>query len=303
MGGARRLRLVRVLQGPRGGLRAAHLPVGLAQDAPPGGLPGRGAHPRPRHVPQAADPRRRPQLRHRACSGSTSTPPPPATGSSGSAGLDEPPPAILDQVPGRSRRRAGAPARPAAARRRRVRHPARASPTSRASPTTRSPGSSPASPTARCRRLLAPRVGVPAGGRAAGAGRRLRLPLRLRAATVPAAGAAAGDPPRPAAADRRAGPVERRRRGAAQGVRAAGGRPAGRPERGRPGAPLDLDDVRSRPARQSQAPAAPPARRRPARPRPGGRPEQTGRAGCRRSPTPSWSAPSSRCSAWTPAGT
>ena len=29
----------------------------------PGGLPRRGAHPRPGHVPQAADPRRRPQLR------------------------------------------------------------------------------------------------------------------------------------------------------------------------------------------------------------------------------------------------
>jgi error-prone DNA polymerase len=60
LGGAARLRVVRVLQGARGGLRAAHLPVGLAQDPPPGGLPRRGAHPRPRHVPQAAHPRRRP---------------------------------------------------------------------------------------------------------------------------------------------------------------------------------------------------------------------------------------------------
>ena len=61
--GARRLRLVRLLQGPRGGLRAAHLPVGLAEDPPSRGLPRRGAHPRPGHVSQAADPRRRPQLR------------------------------------------------------------------------------------------------------------------------------------------------------------------------------------------------------------------------------------------------
>ena len=39
-------------------------PLGVAQGPPPGGLPGRRAHPRPGHVPQAADPRRRPQLRH-----------------------------------------------------------------------------------------------------------------------------------------------------------------------------------------------------------------------------------------------
>ncbi len=63
VGGAGRLRLVRLLQGARGRLRAAHLPVGVAEDPPHGGLPRRGAHPRPRHVPEAADPRRRPQLR------------------------------------------------------------------------------------------------------------------------------------------------------------------------------------------------------------------------------------------------
>ena len=61
----RGVRLVRVLQGPRRGVRAADLPVGLAEGPPPGGVPGRGAHPRPGHVPQAADPRRRPQPRHR----------------------------------------------------------------------------------------------------------------------------------------------------------------------------------------------------------------------------------------------
>ena len=61
LGRAARLRLVRVLQGPRGRVRPAHLPVGLVEGPPPGGVPGRGAHPRPGHVPQAADPRRRPQ--------------------------------------------------------------------------------------------------------------------------------------------------------------------------------------------------------------------------------------------------
>ena len=63
--GARGVRVVRLLQGPRRGVRAADLPVGLAQGALPGALPGRGAHPRPGHVPQAADPRRRPPVRHR----------------------------------------------------------------------------------------------------------------------------------------------------------------------------------------------------------------------------------------------
>ena len=63
--GARGVRVVRLLQGPRRGVRAADLPVGLAQGALAGALPGRGAHPRPGHVPQAADPRRRPPVRHR----------------------------------------------------------------------------------------------------------------------------------------------------------------------------------------------------------------------------------------------
>ena len=65
LGGPQGLRVVRLLQGARRRLRAADLPVGLAQDAPPGRLPRRGADPRPRHVPQAAHPRRRPHLRHR----------------------------------------------------------------------------------------------------------------------------------------------------------------------------------------------------------------------------------------------
>ncbi len=65
LGGPQGVRVVRVLQGPRGRVRTADLPVRLAQGPPPGGLPRRGAHPRPRHVPQAADPRRRPPVRHR----------------------------------------------------------------------------------------------------------------------------------------------------------------------------------------------------------------------------------------------
>ena len=64
LGGAQGVRLLRVLQGPRGGVRAADLPVGVAQGPPPGGVPRRGAHPRPGHVPQAADPRRRPRPGH-----------------------------------------------------------------------------------------------------------------------------------------------------------------------------------------------------------------------------------------------
>ena len=63
----RGVRVVRVLQGARRGVRAADVPVRVAQGALAGALPGRRAHPRPGHVPQAADPRRRPPVRdHRA---------------------------------------------------------------------------------------------------------------------------------------------------------------------------------------------------------------------------------------------
>ena len=65
LGGARSVCLLRFLQGTCCGVRAADLPVGLAEDPPHGGLPGRGPHPRPRHVSQAADPRRRPPVRNR----------------------------------------------------------------------------------------------------------------------------------------------------------------------------------------------------------------------------------------------
>ncbi len=63
--GARGVRVVRLLQGARRGLRAADLPVGVAQGPLAGALPGRGAHPRPGDVSQAADPRRRPPVRGR----------------------------------------------------------------------------------------------------------------------------------------------------------------------------------------------------------------------------------------------
>ena len=48
------LRQLRVLQGPRRRLCRAHLPVGLAEGPPPGGLPRRAVGTRSRHVPQAA---------------------------------------------------------------------------------------------------------------------------------------------------------------------------------------------------------------------------------------------------------
>ncbi len=63
--GDRGLRVVRLLQGPCRGVRPADLPVGLAQGALAGPLPGRRADPRPGDVPQAADPRGRPPVRHR----------------------------------------------------------------------------------------------------------------------------------------------------------------------------------------------------------------------------------------------
>ena len=65
LGGAGGLRLVRVLQGPCRRVRAAHLPVGVAQGAPPRRVPGRRPHSRPGHVSQTADPRRRPPVRDR----------------------------------------------------------------------------------------------------------------------------------------------------------------------------------------------------------------------------------------------
>ncbi len=144
LGGAQGVRVLRLLQGARGGLRPADLPLGVAEDPPPRGLPRRRAHPRPGHVPQAAHPRRRPLVRHRRCSAWTSTPPPAPTASSGSsADATMPRRASCDPDP--------SPTPPA--------HPdlpdcaggrtasGSRSPTSRGSATPRSPGSSPGSPT------------------------------------------------------------------------------------------------------------------------------------------------------------
>ena len=65
VGRAAGVRLLRLLQGARGGVRAAHLPVGLAEGPSSGGVLRRHPHPRPGHVPEAADPRRCPQPRCR----------------------------------------------------------------------------------------------------------------------------------------------------------------------------------------------------------------------------------------------
>ena len=61
----RLLRLLRVLQGPRRGVRRADLPLGVDEGPPVPRDDGRAADPRPGDVPAAADPRRVPQLRRR----------------------------------------------------------------------------------------------------------------------------------------------------------------------------------------------------------------------------------------------
>ena len=136
VGRAARVRLLRLLQGARRGVRAADLPVGLAEGAPPGRVPRRRPHPRPGHVPQAADPRRRAQPRRRD--------PRPRRqrlrGPTGRAGRrDEPPPEILGEPRG-VRPMPGCPTVG-------VRHPALARRRQGHRRAPRSSGSSPASPT------------------------------------------------------------------------------------------------------------------------------------------------------------
>ena len=63
LGGGRRVRRLRLLQGARRRVRDPRLPVGVAQAPPSGRLLRRRAHPRPRHVPQARHHRRRPPVR------------------------------------------------------------------------------------------------------------------------------------------------------------------------------------------------------------------------------------------------
>ena len=178
--GDRGVRVVRLLQGARGGVRAADLPVRLAEDPLAGPLPRRGAHPRPRHVPQAADPRGRPPARHRRA---------------------------------RARRRhlrEGVRRGAGARRADRLRHPARAR---RGEGDQHRRGGAdrrrPALPVPH--RLLAPGAGVPADRGAAGADRRLRPDLLDRRRRR-GAGPGPGHPARPAAPDRRAGAAREGRR-------------------------------------------------------------------------------------------
>ena len=144
LGGAEVVRELRLLQGARRGLRAAHLPLGVAQGAPPGGLPRRRAHPRPGDVPEAAASSTTPAPSASRCSASTSTPRATPTASSGSTtpgcGTRRMPgTAGCRVVPAAAPPRGGASTSPTASGSR--------SPTSRASARPRSRGSSPASPT------------------------------------------------------------------------------------------------------------------------------------------------------------
>ena len=180
--GARGVRVLRLLQGPRRGVRAADLPVRVAQDALAGALPGRRAHPRPGDVPQAADPRRRPPAR------------------AGGAR-----PRRQRQREGLRRGAGGGRGRPASRRHQTGAGRGQGHQRGRGGADRRGP----AVPLAD--RLLAPGPGVPADRRAAGAGRRVRRGLRHRHRRR-GAPARPGDPPRPAAPGRRARPARARRR-------------------------------------------------------------------------------------------
>ena len=233
--GPRGVRLVRLLQGPRGRVRAADLPVGLAQGALPGALPGRGPHPRPRDVPQAADPRRRPPVRHRRARARRQRQREDLRGGEARrvrrapAGGDGPGPSTATGT--------GPP------RRSRLWDPAGAVGGEGDLRGGGRPGRrGPALPVAH--RLLAPRPGLPADRRAARAGRRLRLGLRDRLGAAGRAAPRQGHPSRPAAPGRRPRPAHPR------------GRPGQR--RPRPGA-----EVRTRPGEQS-VPTTGPAPPRPA---------------------------------------
>ncbi len=217
VGGAARVRVVRVLQGARGGVRPADLPLGVAQGPPPGGVPRRRPHPRPGDVPQAAHPRRRAQPRHR-----------------------DPRPR-RQRVRGRLRRRARLALRRAAAggargaaapragrarsaRRIGVRHPARAG---RRQGHQRGRGRAHRGRTSvrLAVGLLVPGPRRATRGRAARRRGRVRLALRHRP-VHPGPAPRPGDPARPAAAGRRPRPAHPRHRP---------GRPRDRPRDGLPG--------------------------------------------------------------------
>ncbi|CAA9343948.1 MAG: Error-prone repair homolog of DNA polymerase III alpha subunit, partial [uncultured Nocardioidaceae bacterium] len=208
VGGAQGLRLVRVLQGPRRGLRPADLPVGVAQGPSSRRVPRGRAHPRPRHVPQAADPRRRPAARHRRPVARRQRLGCRLRGGEGQparrAAAGDPRPGAR---PGdRGRLAPCTPRGPAAAGRARVRHPDRAR--RRQGHQRRRGRPCAGGPALRLPvGLLAPRLGLPPGGRAAGRRRGVRLPVRA-GLDGPGAPARAGHPARPAAAGRRARPLE-----------------------------------------------------------------------------------------------
>ena len=243
----RGVRVVRVLQGARRGVRAADVPVRVAQGALAGALPGRRAHPRPGHVPQAADPRRRPPVRdHRA------RPRRQRLGEGVRRRVARP------RGPGRRRPAAGS--RDRRPRRHRLGHPAGAGrgeghQRGRGRPDRGRPVGGPGLRLAH--RLLAPRPGVAADRRAAGAGRRLRLALRHRGGRCPRGHPPPrpDHPPRPAAPGRRARPPRPRPR-PGPGPQPARSR-AGTSPPGRPGHPARR---RGR-APQQHRPAGPRARR------------------------------------------
>ena len=230
----------------------------------PGGVPRRGAHPRPGHVPQAADPRRRPPARHRRpgldVNASDAT-----TGSSGwrvrRAAAWHPRPATATGADRRPARRPGL-RHPAVAGRRQGHHRRRGR-AHRRRPALR-----------LARRLLAPRPGRPARSSSGSSS-----PAPSTACTASArrsrSAAAAGHPPRPAAPGRRPRPLDGRRRGRSvrrragpAPTRAASARTAGRRS--------------SRRSRGSPRPRPRPALRRAARPRPRRRARRPVRPGCRR---------------------
>ena len=264
----------------------------------PAALPRRGAHPRPGHVPQAADPRRRPPVRHRGARPRRQRLRATSTASSGST------PDATTPPPGHPRR--GREPRPDAGRgcrRPRLRHPARAG---RGQGHQRGRGRADRRRPAlrRARRLLAPRPGLPAGRRAAGARRGVRLPSTASGRPARGPAAAAGSPGAtccsrsPSSTGGSAGAGRRR---------AAAGGSSSRASRRRARPAGERVDVRERAAAQSQAAReVVPAAEQPTqltldlgdRPRLG-----AGRRAARDDRRRSGCAPSSRSSASTSAGT
>ena len=179
--GPRGVRLVRLLQGPRRRVRPADLPVGVAQGPLAGALPRRGADPRPGHVPQAPDPRRRP----------------PGRGRRAGARRQRQRIGLRRGARRRRRRRVPEPRDPALPHRRQGHQRRRGGPHRRGAR---------GRPLRVAVRLLPPSPGLPADPRAAGAGRRVRRGLRHRDGRAGPRPARSDHAARPAAAGRRARP-------------------------------------------------------------------------------------------------